>query len=95
MRDIYQVTGPSTTFPIIMRWFLIQIALNIGNVVKPNHFVRTNVGDCVACRVRQGKLQSALTFPIIMRWFLIQIALNIGTTNSVKYWNWPLVLMRT
>ena len=29
-----QVTEPSTTFPIIMRWFLIQIAYNNGNVVQ-------------------------------------------------------------
>ena len=36
------VTEPSTTFHIIMRSFLIQIALTIGNVVKTNKGVRTN-----------------------------------------------------
>ena len=34
----------STTFPIVMRWFLIQIAYNIGNVVQADKGVRTN-GD--------------------------------------------------
>ena len=38
-----QVTGPSTTFSIVMQWFLIQIAYNIGNVVKTNQVLRTNV----------------------------------------------------
>ena len=34
----------SATFPIIIRWLLIQIASNIGNVVKTDTVVRTN-GD--------------------------------------------------
>ena len=29
-----KVTQPPATFPIIMRWFLIQIAEHIGSVVK-------------------------------------------------------------
>ena len=37
-----QATEPSTTFPIIMRWFPIQIAYNIGNVVQTDKVVRTN-----------------------------------------------------
>ena len=35
-----RVAMPSPTFPIIMRWFLIQIAQNIGNVVQSDKFVR-------------------------------------------------------
>ena len=34
--------APSATFPVIMRWFLIQIAYNIENVVKSDKVVRTN-----------------------------------------------------
>ena len=33
---------PATTFLIITRWFLIQIAYNIGNVAKTDKLVRTN-----------------------------------------------------
>ena len=32
---------PPTTFAIIIRWFLIQIAYNTGNVVKTDKVVRT------------------------------------------------------
>ena len=35
------------TFPVIMRWFLIQIAYNIENVVKSDKVVRTNGGTAV------------------------------------------------
>ena len=34
--------APSATFPVIMRWFLKQIAYNIENVVKSDKVVRTN-----------------------------------------------------
>ena len=35
----------STTFTIIMRWFLIQIAYNNGNVVQTDKVAQTNGGD--------------------------------------------------
>ena len=37
---------PLATFPIIMRWFLIQMALNIGNVVQTEKVVH-NYGEQV------------------------------------------------
>ena len=37
----YGIT-PVTTFPIIIRWFPIQIAYNIGNVVKTDKVARAN-----------------------------------------------------
>ena len=37
-----QVTEPPATFPIIILWCLVQIALNIGNVVKTDKMVRNN-----------------------------------------------------
>ena len=39
--------APSATFPVIMRWFLIQIAYNIENVVKSDKVVQTNGGTAV------------------------------------------------
>ena len=44
----HHVTAPSTTFPIVMRWFLIQIAQNIGNVVTTDQIVRTNGAPLLA-----------------------------------------------
>ena len=44
---------PPTTFPIIMRWFLIQIAYNTGNVAKTDKVVRTNGGSPLP-RTRRG-----------------------------------------
>ena len=35
-------SGPTATFPVIVRSFLIKIALHIGNVVKTDECVRTN-----------------------------------------------------
>ena len=47
-----------TTSPVIMRWFLIQIAYNIGNVVQTDLVVRTNG---LAGRLRR---RSALAPPL-------------------------------
>ena len=44
---------PSTTFPIITRWFLIHIAYNIRNVVKTDKFLRTNGGALQSPASRQ------------------------------------------
>ena len=38
-------TALTPTFPIIMRWFLIQIAYNNGNVVQTDKVAQTNGGD--------------------------------------------------
>ena len=48
LKDGVYVQQGTTTFPIIMLWFRIQIAQTIGNVAKTDKVLRTNGVDCMA-----------------------------------------------
>ena len=66
-KDHNQVTEPPATFPIIILWCLIQIALNIGNVVKTDKMVRTNGAPLGFLDRNQGYVKPAL-LPLAATW---------------------------
>ena len=84
-----QSISNSTTFPTVMRWFLIQIAYNMGNVVQTDKAVRINGAPLSAVAIVQS-ISNANDTPLFFKNTMLpksgfEMCFDIGS-HHVGWW---------